>query len=105
MGASKPSASQDWGLYIGGIREAEDLESLRNHGITAVVNAASDVVHAACLREEPHVSVVFSKFSSVETNDRRSHWHDTSVTAVGRRNLPGWTEYQYALRSPIPRAG
>ena len=57
---AKPSAPQDWGLYIGGIREAEDLESLRAHGICAVVNAAPDVVHAACVQEEVHASVVFS---------------------------------------------
>lgn len=40
-----PAKLADWGLYIGGIREAEDLESLRAHGICAVVNAAPDVVH------------------------------------------------------------
>ena len=40
--------TEDWGLYIGGLREAQDVESLRAHGIGAVVNAAPDVVHAAC---------------------------------------------------------
>ena len=45
--ALRLACTQDWGLFIGGIREAEDLESLCIQGISAVVNAAPDVVHAA----------------------------------------------------------
>ncbi|CAJ1401660.1 unnamed protein product [Effrenium voratum] len=35
----------DWGLFIGGLREAQDLSALQRLGISAVLNAAPDVVH------------------------------------------------------------
>ena len=44
------AAAQDWGLFIGGICEAKNIKSLSALGISAVVNAAPDVVHAARLQ-------------------------------------------------------
>ena len=44
MSVYKESISS-WGLYVGGVREAGNQELLQTLGITAVVNAAPDVVH------------------------------------------------------------
>jgi len=42
---AEPEKLADWGLYVGGIREAADQDMLQRLGICAVVNAAPDVVH------------------------------------------------------------
>ncbi|CAE7369262.1 Dusp2 [Symbiodinium natans] len=52
-----PAKLTDWGLYIGGLREAQDVESLRAHGIGAVVNAAPDVVHVVYPEDWKYIHV------------------------------------------------
>lgn len=42
---SDPEPITTWGLYVGGMREANNLEMLQRLHISAVVNASPDVVH------------------------------------------------------------
>ena len=42
---ANPEKISDWGLYVGGIKEVQNREMLERLSITAVVNAAPDVIH------------------------------------------------------------